>query len=262
MTAVLIDANVLLDLMTEDARWLAWSAEAIERAADRYRLVINPVIYAEVSIRYSRIEELDAAPPKAMFDRESIPYEAAFLAGKSFLNYRRRSGTRQSPLPELFIGAHAAVAGYLLMTRDAVPLPYLFPQAIPDCSGLSWRSGGSKSCARLVAGRPEVVRAISARPSRGPHTSRARQNNGGNHQPRSDEPGRCYADLRPYQSSVPDPKMDGRSYLLRVARPFDGGPGIAGTGSAMLAHPINTTNIRPGHAANRRPYLSSTFTAL
>jgi predicted nucleic acid-binding protein len=90
MTSVLIDANVLLDVMTEDARWFAWAAEAIERAADRYRLVIKPVIYAQVSIRYSRIEELDAALPKTMFDREAIPYAAAFLAGESFLAYRRR----------------------------------------------------------------------------------------------------------------------------------------------------------------------------
>ena len=128
MTAVLIDANVLLDVMTEDARWLAWSAEAIERAADRYRLVINPVIYAEVSIRYSRIEDLDAALPKAMFDREAIPYEAAFLAGKSFLTYRRRGGTKQSPLADFFIGAHAAIAGYLLMTRDAARYRTYFPK--------------------------------------------------------------------------------------------------------------------------------------
>jgi len=128
MTAVLIDANVLLDVMTEDARWLAWSMDAIARAADRYRLVINPVVYAEVSIRYTRIEELDAALPKTMFDREGIPYEAAFLAGKSFLAYRRRGGTRQSPLPDFFIGAHAAVAGYLLMTRDAVRYRTYFPK--------------------------------------------------------------------------------------------------------------------------------------
>ena len=128
MTAVLIDANVLLDIMTEDAHWLAWSAEAIERAADRHRLVINPVIYAEVSIRYSRIEELDAALPKTMFDREAIPYDAAFLAGKSFLAYRRRGGTRQSPLPDFFIGAHAAVAGYVLMTRDAARYRTYFPK--------------------------------------------------------------------------------------------------------------------------------------
>ncbi len=128
MTAVLIDANVLLDVMTEDARWLAWSAEAIARAADRYRLVINPIIYAEVSIRYSRIEELDAALPKTMFDREAIPYEAAFLAGKSFLAYRRRGGAKRSPLPDFFIGAHAAVAGYRLMTRDAARYLTYFPK--------------------------------------------------------------------------------------------------------------------------------------
>ncbi len=128
MTAVLIDANDLLDVMTEDARWLAWSAAAVERAADRYRLVVNPVIFAEVSIRFSRIEELDAALPRTMFDREAISYEAAFLAGKSFLAYRRRGGTRQSPLPDFFIGAHAAVAGYLLMTRDAARYRTYFPK--------------------------------------------------------------------------------------------------------------------------------------
>jgi len=128
MTAVLIDANILLDVMTEDARWLPWSAEAIERAADRYRLVINPIIFAEVSIRYSRIEELDAALPKTMFDREAIPYEAAFLAAKSFLAYRRRGGTKRSPLPDFFIGAHAAVAGYRLMTRDAARYLTYFPK--------------------------------------------------------------------------------------------------------------------------------------
>ena len=128
MTAVLIDSNVLLDIMTEDANWSEWSAKAIERAADRYRLVINPVIYAEVSVRYSRIEELDRALPKTMFDREAIPYEGAFLAGKLFLTYRRRGGTKQSPLPDFFIGAHAAVAGYRLMTRDAARYRTYFPK--------------------------------------------------------------------------------------------------------------------------------------
>ncbi|HZT90147.1 MAG TPA: type II toxin-antitoxin system VapC family toxin [Stellaceae bacterium] len=128
MTAVLVDANVLLDVMTEDPRWLGWSAEAIGRAADQYRLVINPVIYAEVSMRYSRIEDLDAALPKAMFDREPIPYEAAFLAGKAFFAYRRRGGTKSSPLPDFFIGAHAAVAGYSLITRDAARYRTYFPR--------------------------------------------------------------------------------------------------------------------------------------
>src|SRR6266478_4672982 len=98
MTAVLVDSNVVLDLMTEDARWYSWSAAAVESAADRFRLVINSVIYAEVSVRYSRIEDLDAALPKALFDREAIPYEAGFLAGKSFLAYRQKGGTKRSPL--------------------------------------------------------------------------------------------------------------------------------------------------------------------
>ena len=128
MTAILIDANVLLDVMTEDARWFAWSAEAIESVADRYRLVVNPVIYAEVSIRYSRIEDLDAALPKTMLDREPIPYEAAFLAGKAYVSYRRRGGTRNLPLPDFFIGAHAAVAGSSLMTRDAARYRTYFPK--------------------------------------------------------------------------------------------------------------------------------------
>ena len=128
MTAIMVDSNVLLDLMTEDARWLSWSAEAVENAADRFRLVINPIIYAEVSIRYSRIEDLEAALPKAMLDSEAIPYEAAFLAGKCFLAYRQRGGRKRSPLPDFFIGAHAAVAGYRLLTRDAARYRSYFPR--------------------------------------------------------------------------------------------------------------------------------------
>jgi predicted nucleic acid-binding protein len=137
MTAVLLDANVLLDVMTEDERWLGWSAEAIERAADSCRLVINPVVYAEVSLRFSRIEDLEAALPRTRLDREAIPYEAAFLAGKAFLAYRRRGGARRSPLPDFFIGAHAAVAGYELMTRDAARYRTYFPRLrliAPDAS--------------------------------------------------------------------------------------------------------------------------------
>jgi len=128
MTAILVDSNVLLDLMTEDAKWFAWSAAAVERAADRFRLVINPIIYAEVSVRYSRIEDLDATLPRAMFDREALHYEAAFLAGKSFLSYRRRGDAKRSPLPDFFIGAHAAIAGYQLLTRDAARYRTYFPK--------------------------------------------------------------------------------------------------------------------------------------
>ncbi|MGH7089527.1 MAG: type II toxin-antitoxin system VapC family toxin [Stellaceae bacterium] len=128
MTAVLVDSNVLLDVMTEDARWLEWSAAAIEQAADSARLLINPVIYAEISIRYSQIEELEAALPHAMIEREPVPFEAAFLAGKCFLAYRRRRGPKRSPLPDFFIGAHAAVAGYRLLTRDAARYRTYFPK--------------------------------------------------------------------------------------------------------------------------------------
>jgi len=126
--AVLVDSNVLLDVMTEDPAWFAWSSGALAEAADGARLVINPVIYAEVSVRYSRIEELDAALPRSLFDREALPYEAAFLAGKCFLAYRRRGGEKRSPLPDFLIGAHAAVAGYTLLTRDAARYRSYFPK--------------------------------------------------------------------------------------------------------------------------------------
>ncbi len=127
MSAVLVDSNVLLDVMTENSQWFTWSATAMESAADRFRLVINSMVYAEVSVRYSRIEDLEAALPKDMVDREAIPHEAAFLAGKSFLIYRRRGGMKRSPLPDFFIGAHAAVAGYRLLTRDAARYRIYFP---------------------------------------------------------------------------------------------------------------------------------------
>jgi predicted nucleic acid-binding protein len=133
MTAVLVDSNILLDVMTEDERWSAWSSEALAQAADRYRLVINPIIYAEVSVRYSRIEDVEDALPKATFEREAIPFEAAFLAGKAFLSYRRRGEARHAPLPDFFIGAHAAVAGYRLITRDAKRFQSCFPHLSLIC---------------------------------------------------------------------------------------------------------------------------------
>jgi predicted nucleic acid-binding protein len=128
MTAVLVDSNVLLDVMTEDASWFSWSVSAIERAADNFRLVINPVIYAEASVRFTRIEESDAALPPNMFEREPIPHKAVFLAGKAYLAYRRRGGKRRSPLPDFFIGAHAAVFSYRLLTRDSTRYRAYFPK--------------------------------------------------------------------------------------------------------------------------------------
>lgn len=127
MTAVLVDSNVLLDVMTGDPVWFSWSSAALEQAADTARLVINAIVYAEVSARYSRIEDLEAALPVGMIEREPIPYAAAFLAAKAFLVYRRRGGTKLSPLPDFFIGAHAAVAGYRLLTRDTARYRTYFP---------------------------------------------------------------------------------------------------------------------------------------
>ena len=119
MSGVLVDSNVLLDVMSEDERWAPWSARALAEAAETGRLVINPIVYSEVSVRFERIEDLEDALPAAWFEREPIPYEAAFLAGKVFTAYRRRGGAKTSPLPDFLIGAHAAIAGYRLLTRDA-----------------------------------------------------------------------------------------------------------------------------------------------
>ena len=130
MSGVLVDSSVLLDLMTEDERWFAWSAAAVERMSDTSRLIINAVVYAEVSVRFSLVQDLDAVLPKDVFAREPIPYAAAFLAGKCFSAYRRRGGTRTSPLPDFFIGAHAAVAGHRLLTRDAARYRTYFPSLV------------------------------------------------------------------------------------------------------------------------------------
>lgn len=127
MNAVLVDSNVLLDILTEDPTWGMWSEEALARCADTGLLVINPIIYAEVSVRFDRIEDLDEALPPAVFQRVPLPWEAAFLAGKSFLAYRKRGGRKRSPLPDFYIGAHAAVAGMPLLTRDVAHFQTSFP---------------------------------------------------------------------------------------------------------------------------------------
>jgi predicted nucleic acid-binding protein len=124
---ILVDSNVLLDVATEDPDWSEWSGSALERAANEATLVINPLVYAEISIRFSRIEDLETAVPSEVFRRESLPFEAAFLAGKAFLKYRRQGGGRRSPLPDFYIGAHAAVAGMRLLTRDATRYRTYFP---------------------------------------------------------------------------------------------------------------------------------------
>jgi predicted nucleic acid-binding protein len=116
---VLVDSNVLLDVATDDPEWGDWSAHALAEAAEHAPLLIDPIIYAEVSIGYTTIEALDAALPATLYQREPLPWDAAFLAGKCFLQYRRRGGSRTSPLPDFYIGAHAAIAHLALLTRDA-----------------------------------------------------------------------------------------------------------------------------------------------
>lgn len=127
MTTVLVDSNVLLDVATEDPDWFDWSSGALAAAAHEAPLVINPLIYAEVSVGFTRIEDLERAIPASMFRREALPYEAAFLAGKAFLRYRRRGGTKETPLPDFYIGAHAAIAGFRLLTRDVTRYQTYFP---------------------------------------------------------------------------------------------------------------------------------------
>jgi predicted nucleic acid-binding protein len=125
--ATLVDSNVILDVLTEDDEWSSWSGDRLADAADEGALIINPIIYAEVSARFERIEDLDEALPDAYYRRVPLPFEAAFLAGQCFVKYRRRGGERRSPLPDFYIGAHAAIAGLTLLTREATRYRTYFP---------------------------------------------------------------------------------------------------------------------------------------
>jgi predicted nucleic acid-binding protein len=114
----LVDTNVLLDLVTDDPDWAEWSIAKLEEAALKGALCINDVVYAELSARYDRIEALDAMLEDAAIAVAPAPREALFLAGKVFAQYRRSGGSRTGLLPDFFIGAHAAVSGFPLLTRD------------------------------------------------------------------------------------------------------------------------------------------------
>jgi predicted nucleic acid-binding protein len=125
---VLLDSNVLLDVLTEDPVWYAWSSEALARCADDSQLLLSPIVYAEVSIGFDSIEDLESALPAEVFVRSPLPWDAAFLAGKCFHAYRRRGGEKRSPLPDFYIGAHAAVSGLSLLTRDPARYRTYFPK--------------------------------------------------------------------------------------------------------------------------------------
>ena len=124
----LVDSCVLLDVLTDDPTWADWSDDALARARDLGSVIINPIVYAEVAAGFDTIEDLDAALPESELGREDLPYAAGFVAGKAFVAYRRKGGEKRCPLPDFYIGAHAVVAGYRLLTRDAARFRTYFPR--------------------------------------------------------------------------------------------------------------------------------------
>lgn len=123
----LVDTNVLLDVLTDDDRWAEWSSAALSRAIDRGPTVINPLVYAELSVRFVSEELVNQALEPLGLQRHPLPYEAAFPAAKAFVEYRRRGGSRSAVLPDFYIGAHALVSGHTLLTRDARRYTTSFP---------------------------------------------------------------------------------------------------------------------------------------
>jgi predicted nucleic acid-binding protein len=128
LTPYLVDSNVIIDVITEDAGFLAWSANAMATAAQSGVLFINPIVFAEVSIGFDRREDVTAALDMLDFEYVDLPWDAAFIAGKAFLEYRRKGGVRRSPLPDFYIGAHALVSGMTLLTRDGSSYRSYFPK--------------------------------------------------------------------------------------------------------------------------------------
>ncbi|NIA19572.1 MAG: PIN domain-containing protein [Xanthomonadaceae bacterium] len=127
MKGVLVDSNIILDIFTNDPDWADWSESILEKYADFSTLYINPIIYAEISIGFARIEEVETAVIAAGLQLLDFPKEALFLAGKAFLHYRKRKGLKSSPLPDFFIGAQAAVMNIALITRDVSRYNTYFP---------------------------------------------------------------------------------------------------------------------------------------
>ena len=124
---ILVDTNILIDIATEDPNWAFWSLAQLEAASIEGPMLINDVVYAELSVRYARIEELDSFLLQAEVEMAPIPKPALFLAGKVFSRYRKAGGTRTGVVPDFFIGAHAAVARMPLLTRDVGRYRTYFP---------------------------------------------------------------------------------------------------------------------------------------
>jgi predicted nucleic acid-binding protein len=116
--SVIVDSNIILDILTEDKEWYDWSSEQLINLSEDNELIINQVIYSEISIRFSSIEDLDDVISESGFKCENLPWEASFLAGKCFMQYKKNSGAKSSPLPDFYIGAHAAITKRPILTRD------------------------------------------------------------------------------------------------------------------------------------------------
>jgi predicted nucleic acid-binding protein len=127
VAVILIDSCIITDLANQESDWFEWSASTLERLEYNNTMIINPIIYAECSIGYERIEEVEALFQHLEFTIKPIPKEALFLAGKAFLHYKKRKGEKANVLPDFFIGAHAAVSGYSLVTRDKGRFSTYFP---------------------------------------------------------------------------------------------------------------------------------------
>jgi predicted nucleic acid-binding protein len=128
MNGILIDSCILLDLFTNDPNWANWSESILDKYSQTNTLFINSIVYTEISIGFKKIEELEKAISELGIKVLEIPREALFLTGKAFLKYRRNEGTKKSPLPDFFIGAHASVSRLSLVTRDVAKYKTYFPQ--------------------------------------------------------------------------------------------------------------------------------------
>lgn len=127
MRRFLVDTNIIVDILTRDPTWFKWSSATLHACADLGPLAINPIIYAELSVGFDRIEDLEEALPEGDWARLPLPWSAGFLAGRCFGQYRRRGGQRPRPMPDFYIGAHAAVEGLDLITRDVTRYRTYFP---------------------------------------------------------------------------------------------------------------------------------------
>ena len=125
--ATLVDTNVLIDIAARDPAWLKWSRSQVEQAFKRGSVIINQIIFSEFSMRYETIDEVESLLPEDEFRREGLPWEAAFAASRAFGLYRRQGGPREKVLPDFFIGAHAAIRGYSILTRDTTRYRAYFP---------------------------------------------------------------------------------------------------------------------------------------